>query len=156
MLKRLRLINQQRRELEIKYGHLKKDVGGIGGNVKTLKGYKPVKGDLVDEMFAAAHSKQDCQVQVKRVEAGKYMFGTKKILAKIINGKLVIRVGGGYQSVDEFIETYAKQELLKMQRMGTMSLDPNKNSEGMPSHSSGKALGMGDMKAQLRASIGNI
>ena len=38
--------------------------------------------------------------------AGYYMFGTKKIYAKIINGKLVIRVGGGYMSIDEFMFYY--------------------------------------------------
>ena len=42
------------------------------------------------------------------------MFGTKQILAKIINGKLVIRVGGGYMSADEFIEQYGPMEILKM------------------------------------------
>ena len=45
------------------------------------------------------------------------MFGTKQILAKIINGKLVIRVGGGYMSAEEFIEQYGKLELLKMMKM---------------------------------------
>jgi len=34
------------------------------------------------------------------------MFGSKKIYAKIINGKLVIRVGGGYMSIDEFMFYY--------------------------------------------------
>lgn len=42
------------------------------------------------------------------------MFGTKKIYAKIINGKLVIRVGGGYMSIDEFMFYYGAQELNKM------------------------------------------
>ena len=41
---------------------------------------------------------------MKRLGPGKYLFGTKSIMAKIINGKLVIRVGGGYMSADEFIE----------------------------------------------------
>ena len=35
-------------------------------------------------------------------------------MAKIINGKLVIRVGGGYMGADEFIEQYGKMEILKM------------------------------------------
>jgi len=37
-------------------------------------------------------------------------------MAKIINGKLVIRVGGGYMSADEFIEQYGKMEMMKMMR----------------------------------------
>jgi hypothetical protein len=43
-------------------------------------------------------------LNVKRLGPGKYLFGTKNIMAQIINGKLVIRVGGGYMSADEFIE----------------------------------------------------
>lgn len=31
------------------------------------------------------------------------MFGTKKISAKILNGKLLVRVGGGYTSLEEYI-----------------------------------------------------
>ena len=37
-------------------------------------------------------------------------------MAKIINGKLVIRVGGGYMSAHEFIEQYGKMEMMKMMR----------------------------------------
>lgn len=45
------------------------------------------------------------------------MFGTRKIFAKIINGKLVIRVGGGYMIIEKFIETYAEQEIEKLKRI---------------------------------------
>ena len=31
------------------------------------------------------------------------MFGTKKIFAKVLNGRLVIRVGGGFMVIEEFI-----------------------------------------------------
>jgi hypothetical protein len=47
-----------------------------------------------------------CPVPIKRVGSGYYMFGTKKIYAKIINGKLVIRVGGGYMGIEEFMFYY--------------------------------------------------
>lgn len=56
-----------------------------------------------------------CAVPVKRLGDGYYMFGTKKILAKIMQGKLVIRVGGGFMSCDEFITTYSDFELQKVQ-----------------------------------------
>ena len=42
------------------------------------------------------------------------MFGSKKIFAKIMNGKLLIRVGGGYMGIDEFMFYYGAQELNKM------------------------------------------
>ena len=43
------------------------------------------------------------------------MFGSRKIYAKVLNGKLVIRVGGGYMIINEFISTYADNELRKME-----------------------------------------
>lgn len=76
--------------------------------------YKFIKGDEIDALFGAAMMRNGCKVIVTRMTIGKYMFGQRQILAKIINSKLVIRVGGGYMSVDEFIEQYGKIEMLKM------------------------------------------
>jgi hypothetical protein len=45
------------------------------------------------------------------------MFGSKKIFAKIMNGKLVIRVGGGYMLIDEFLRNYAQIERDKAMEM---------------------------------------
>ena len=75
-----------------------------------------MKGDQIDEMFAAALNRANLNLPVKRLSQGKYMFGSRQIMAKIINGKLVIRVGGGYMSVDEFIDQYGKIELLKLMK----------------------------------------
>jgi hypothetical protein len=52
-------------------------------------------------------------VPIKRLGNGYYYFGTRKIFAKIMNGKLVIRVGGGYMVIEEFIANYADQELAR-------------------------------------------
>ena len=49
------------------------------------------------------------------------MFGTRKIFAKILNGKLVIRVGGGYMVIEEFISTYAEKELVKIDSLQSIS-----------------------------------
>ena len=51
---------------------------------------------------------------IKKLGNGYYIFGTRKIYAKILNGKLVIRVGGGFMIIEEFINTYAEQELNKI------------------------------------------
>lgn len=45
------------------------------------------------------------------------MFGTKKVYAKILNNKLVIRVGGGYMVIGEFIITYQEAELKKVDNL---------------------------------------
>ena len=73
---------------------------------KEIK-YQAAKGDLVDEMLARYINIANCPVPIKRLGGGYYLFGTKKIYAKILNGRLVIRVGGGYMVIDEFIQTYA-------------------------------------------------
>jgi hypothetical protein len=52
-------------------------------------------------------------LRIVRTAAGKYQFGSKKIIAKIVNMKLLIRVGGGYMGCDEFIDQYGRMELMK-------------------------------------------
>lgn len=74
------------------------------------KWYIPVKGDAVDEMMAKYLNECPYFVPVKRLGEGQYMYGSKKIFAKIMNGKLVIRVGGGYMLIDEFLKNYAETE----------------------------------------------
>ena len=76
--------------------------------------YVPDTSDEVDQMLAKFINLSNCPVPIKRLGGGYYLFGTKKIFAKILNGRLVIRVGGGYMVIDEFIQTYAQQELLKI------------------------------------------
>lgn len=73
--------------------------------------YRPIKGDLVDELLAKYLNQMQCPVPIKRMGDGNYLFGTKKIYAKIMNGKLVIRVGGGFMVIEEFITAYSESEL---------------------------------------------
>lgn len=54
---------------------------------------------------------------IRRLDPGFYLFGTRKIFAKVMNMKLVVRVGGGYMSFAEFIETYAHVELNKINEL---------------------------------------
>lgn len=48
-------------------------------------------------------AKLGLNLKIERLGGGYYMFGTKKIFCKIINGKLVVRVGGGYMGMEEFM-----------------------------------------------------
>jgi hypothetical protein len=54
---------------------------------------------------------------------GYYQFGSKKVYAKITNGKLLTRVGGGYMGIDEFMYYYGAQELNKMLAYEEIELD---------------------------------
>lgn len=79
---------------------------------------KPLpKGDLLDEMIGQYIYQANCPVPIKKLGNGYYIFGTRKIYAKILNGKLVIRVGGGFMIIEEFINTYAEQELNKINKI---------------------------------------
>lgn len=53
---------------------------------------------------------------IKKLSDGYYLFGTKKIYAKVLNGRLIIRVGGGFVVIEEFIKQYADKELQAMKR----------------------------------------
>ena len=61
---------------------------------------------------------------IRRLGNGYYIFGTRKVYAKIMNGKLVIRVGGGYMVIDEFIQTYADIEMNKIKTIQDQGGDP--------------------------------
>ena len=75
--------------------------------------YKAQKGDLVDEMLAQYINVANCPVPIKRLGDGYYLFGTRKIYAKIMNGKLVIRVGGGYMVIRRSLPLTHSRNLLR-------------------------------------------
>ena len=87
---------------------------------------KPVfvlpKGDLIDQMLSHYVNQANCPVPIRKIGNGFYLFGTKKIYAKILNGKLVIRVGGGFMIIEEFIATYADTEMNKIAKMSDEQL----------------------------------
>ena len=60
-----------------------------------------------------ALNRAQLNIPVQRLGDGYYMFGTRKIYSKILNDKLVVRVGGGYMLIDEFLATYGQVELEK-------------------------------------------
>ena len=56
-----------------------------------------------------------------RLQPGVYSFGSKKVCIKVDNGKINIRVGGGYLRIEEFLEKYTTIELEKSIKEG---IDP--------------------------------
>lgn len=61
--------------------------------------YKAAKGDEADLLLAEFLRDEGAHLEVVRIGPGKYMFGSKKISAKVMNGKLFVRIGGGYQTI---------------------------------------------------------
>lgn len=73
--------------------------------------YAPVKGDLTDQLLAHYVNTYHPQVPFLRLNAGVYLFGSRKVLVKV-HGKdrLVFRVGGGFHTFEEFLELYMAEE----------------------------------------------
>ena len=94
----------------------------IRNNGQSHVGYAAFKGDAVDEQLAKYINMMQCQVPIKRLGNGYYLFGTRKIFAKIMNGKLVTRVGGGYMVIEEFIANYADQEITRCKMLEAQQL----------------------------------
>ena len=51
-----------------------------------------------------------------RESEGVYQFGTKRVAVKVEKDNIKIRVGGGYLSIDEFLDQYTPVELEKLER----------------------------------------
>ena len=60
-------------------------------------------------MMAKHLNESPYSLSVKALGDGHYMFGNKKIFAKIMNEKLVIKAGGGFMLIDEFIKNYGDE-----------------------------------------------
>ena len=82
--------------------------------------------DEIDKEFATFINKAQLPFKVRKVRKNEqygfieYLFGTRKVIAQMINGRLLIRVGGGYMYVEKFIEQYGKFEIKKMQKLGLL------------------------------------
>lgn len=79
--------------------------------------FVPIPGDDIDALLAEKLRAYGCNIPLTRLGGGFYLFGTRKIFAKIMNGKLVVRVGGGYMVIDEFLATYSDMELIRINKM---------------------------------------
>ena len=70
--------------------------------------YIPMKGDIVDKRLAEYINnfpdRQKLKIMFMRETEGIYQFGTKRVSVKVEKDKINIRVGGGYLSIDEFLD----------------------------------------------------
>ena len=70
--------------------------------------YIPVKNDSVDKRLAEYINNYPERAKLKimfmRESEGIYQFGTKRVYVKVDQGGIHIRVGGGYLSIDEFLD----------------------------------------------------
>jgi hypothetical protein len=57
--------------------------------------------------MANALNSCDFFVPTSRSGDGQYMFGTQKITAKVMDGRLVVKAGGSFMLIDEFLKLNA-------------------------------------------------
>lgn len=48
--------------------------------------------------------------EIENIGNGFYLFGTKKVYCKLINGKMVVRLGGGYVSAKEYVKSLQEKQ----------------------------------------------
>ena len=77
--------------------------------------YIPVKQDSIDKKLAEYINnfpeRQKLKILFMRESEGVYQFGTKRVSVRVDMDRINIRVGGGYLSIDEFLDQYTPVEL---------------------------------------------
>ena len=86
--------------------------------------YIPVKNDQIDKRLAEYINnypdRQKLKIMFMRESEGVYQFGTKRVAVRVDKDKINIRVGGGYLSIDEFLDQYTPPELERLERNNPM------------------------------------
>ena len=122
---------KQLKDTEFEIEDKEKEIDDREGQIETLQQYIidlksriavyiPVKGDTIDKKLAEYINnypdRQKLKIMFLRETEGVYQFGTKRVLVKIEKDNIKIRVGGGFLSLDEFLDQYTPAELEKLER----------------------------------------
>ena len=82
--------------------------------------YIPFTEDEIDvklaEFINNYPERSKLKIMFLRESEGVYQFGSRRIAVKVERDKINIRVGGGYLSIDEFLDQYTPLELEKIER----------------------------------------
>ncbi len=107
---------------QVKY--LENEVETLKAYIIDLKSriavYIPVKSDNIDTKLAEYINnypdRQKLKIMFMRESEGVYEFGSKRVFVKVERGKIIIKVGGGNLSIDEFLDQYTPTELERLER----------------------------------------
>ena len=81
--------------------------------------YKAEENDEVDQMLGEWINTHGCKTEIKRLGGGFYMFGEKKIFAKILMENSLFRVGDGFMDIDEFMK---HDDMMKLAKQATTTI----------------------------------
>lgn len=94
--------------------------------------YLPFRNDPIDAKLAEFINKDTNTMSLKllfvREKFGVYLFGKRRVVIKLEQDKIIVRVGGGFLAIDEFVEIYTPIEIEKIQKklLSDSSLNKNK------------------------------
>ena len=108
---------QSVRDLESEVQTLKQYIVDMKSRIAV---YIPVKDSPVDSKLAEYINnypdRKKLKIMFMRESEGVYEFGSRRVMVKVEKGKILIKVGGGFLSIDEFLEQYTPAELEKLDR----------------------------------------
>jgi chromosome segregation ATPase len=85
--------------------------------------YIPVREDPIDKKLSEYINnypdRSKLKIMFMRESSGIYQFGSRKIYVRVEKDRIIIRVGGGYLTIDEFLDIYTPIELDRIERKGT-------------------------------------
>jgi hypothetical protein len=81
---------------------------------ENIKYKAVVDNDMIDKMLERFVRENKIKVPIHRIDQSKYLFGSRLISAKIINGILMVRVGGGYMTMEDFVKMHQDKEILML------------------------------------------
>ena len=108
---------KQLKDAEVEIGSLQQYIIDLKQRIAV---YIPMKDDVVDKKLAEYINnypeRSKLKIMFMRESDGVYQFGSKRVAVKVEKQGIKIRVGGGYLSIDEFLDQYTPIELEKLQR----------------------------------------
>lgn len=128
LLKNLKDVETHNDDLSNEIQHLRIEIETYRTYITDLKSriavYVPVKNDLIDGRIAEYINhypdRTKLRVMFLRESEGVYQFGSKRIAIKVDKDKINIRVGGGYLSIEEFLDQYTPIEVEKLERQSPL------------------------------------
>lgn len=103
---------KQLKDAECEISNLKERIIDLQSKIAV---YIPVKQDSIDKKLAEYINnfpeRQKLKILFMRESEGVYQFGTKRVSVRVDMDRINIRVGGGYLSIDEFLDQYTPVEL---------------------------------------------
>ena len=105
LLKQLKQVEFENEELIHEIETLKQYIIDLKSRIAV---YIPVKNDQVDKRLAEYINnypdRQKLKIMFMRESEGVYQFGSKRVIVRVDKDRINIRVGGGFLSIDEFLD----------------------------------------------------